>query len=171
MTSAQDHPAVLCKPGPYRHADVTQVGGAIGAVVGGIRIGGDVSAAAVAELRAALLRHKVVFLRDQLHAAAGTGWPAARGAQQHVRLRRRASPGRRPGDIAIWDNRATQHYAVADYDDQPRLLHRITIAGDIPAGINGDTSTARKGDATHYSGLAAERAAQPPVPASPGAAV
>jgi taurine dioxygenase len=23
-----------------------------------------------------------------------------------------------PGDLAIWDNRATQHYAVADYDDQ-----------------------------------------------------
>ena len=40
----------------------------IGAVVGGIRIGGDVSPAAVAELRAALLRHKVVFLRDQQHA-------------------------------------------------------------------------------------------------------
>ena len=58
----------------------------------------------------------------------------------------------RPGDIAIWDNRATQHYAVADYDDQPRLLHRITIAGDVPVGINGDTSVARKGDAGHYSG-------------------
>ena len=62
---------------------------------------------------------------------------------------------RRPGDIAIWDNRATQHYAVADYDDQPRLLHRITIAGDIPVGISGDTSIARKGDAAHYCGLAA----------------
>ena len=30
------------------------------------------------------------------------------------------------GDIAIWDNRATQQYAVADYDDRPRLMHRIT---------------------------------------------
>lgn len=61
----------------------------------------------------------------------------------------------RVNDLAIWDNRATQHYAVADYDDQPRLLHRITIAGDIPVGINGDTSIARTGDASHYSGLAA----------------
>ena len=68
MTSVQDHPAALRTSGSYQHVDVTQVGGAIGAVVGGIRIGGDVSPAAVAELRAALLRHKVVFLRDQQHA-------------------------------------------------------------------------------------------------------
>jgi alpha-ketoglutarate-dependent sulfate ester dioxygenase len=61
----------------------------------------------------------------------------------------------RPGDIAIWDNRATQHYAVADYDDLPRLLHRVTVAGDIPVGINGDSSVVRKGDASHYAPLAA----------------
>src|SRR5205807_7820345 len=24
----------------------------------------------------------------------------------------------KPGDVAIWDNRATQHYGAADYDDQ-----------------------------------------------------
>ncbi|MDT5324627.1 MAG: alkyl sulfatase, partial [Mycobacterium sp.] len=41
-----------------------------------------------------------------------------------------------PGDLAIWDNRATQHYAVADYDDLPRLLHRITVAGSVPVGIS-----------------------------------
>ena len=315
MTSVQDRPAALRKSGSYRHVDVTQVGGAIGAVVGGIRIGGDVSPAAVAELRAALLRHKVVFLRDQQHATdagqrafaqllgaltrphptvSGDGgvvlpidaeqgkansWhtdvtfvdrvPAisvlraitlppyggttvwANTAEAYRRLPPalqalagglravhsnlydyaaerpqvggidvreeeyreefrhlefetehpvvrihpetgepalllghfvRSFPGFaaadfhdlfgilqrhitrlentvrwtwRPGDIAIWDNRATQHYAVADYDDQPRLLHRITIAGDIPVGINGDTSIARKGDAGHYSGVAA----------------
>ena len=68
----------------------------------------------------------------------------------------------RDGDIAIWDNRATQHYAVADYDDQPRLLHRITIAGDVPVGINGDTSIVRKGDASHYSDLAGLSRAGPP---------
>ncbi len=61
----------------------------------------------------------------------------------------------RTGDIAIWDNRATQHYAVADYGNLPRLLHRITIAGEVPVGINGDTSIVRKGDASDYSGLAA----------------
>ncbi|MCL2585876.1 MAG: TauD/TfdA family dioxygenase [Streptosporangiales bacterium] len=61
----------------------------------------------------------------------------------------------RDGDIAIWDNRATQHYAVADYGDHPRLLHRITVSGPVPVGINGDTSEVRKGDASHYSALLA----------------
>jgi alpha-ketoglutarate-dependent taurine dioxygenase len=315
MTSVQDHPTGLRSHGSYQHIDVTQVGGVIGAVVGGIRIGGDVSPAAVAELRAALLRHKVVFLRDQQHATdadqrafgrllgpltkphptlAGDGgavlpidaeqskansWhtdvtfvdrvPAisvlraitlppyggttvwANTAEAHRRLHPalkalagdlravhtnrydyaaerpqiggmdirekehreefrhlefetehpvvrihpetgepalllghfvRSFPGLgtadfndlfgvlqrhitrlentvrwtwRDGDIAIWDNRATQHYAVADYDDLPRLLHRITIAGDVPVGVHGDTSIVRKGDASHYSELAA----------------
>ena len=54
--------------GDFQRIEVTQVGGLIGAVVGGIRIGGDVEPGAVAELRAALLRHRVVFLRDQQHA-------------------------------------------------------------------------------------------------------
>jgi len=59
-----------------------------------------------------------------------------------------------PGDIAIWDNRATQHYAVADYDDHPRLMHRITLAGDIPVGLDGLPSLALKGDASQYSDVA-----------------
>jgi len=59
-----------------------------------------------------------------------------------------------PGDIAIWDNRATQHYAVADYDDHARRLHRITVAGDVPVGINGDTSTVLQGDASAFSSVA-----------------
>jgi alpha-ketoglutarate-dependent sulfate ester dioxygenase len=55
------------------------------------------------------------------------------------------------GDIAIWDNRSTQHYAVADYDDHPRLLTRITLAGNVPVGPDGAASVALKGDATRYS--------------------
>jgi alpha-ketoglutarate-dependent sulfate ester dioxygenase len=312
MTSVQDHPAALGIP---QHISVTKVGGAIGAVAGGLRIGGDLAPAAVAELRAALLVHKVVFLRDQQHATdadqrgfaallgpltrphptvAGDGtsvlpidseqgkanswhtdvtfvdrvpaisvlraitlpryggstvWANTAAAYQRLHPALRALAGRlravhtnlydyaadrpqlggvdvkeqeyraefrhlefetehpvvrvhpetgepalllghfvrsftglsaadsaalfallqrhitrlentvrwtwRPGDIAIWDNRATQHYAVADYDDLPRLLHRITVAGDVPVGINGDTSVVRKGDASHYSELAA----------------
>lgn len=63
-----------------------------------------------------------------------------------------------PGDIAVWDNRATQHYAVADYDDLPRRLHRITVAGDVPVGISGDTSTVLSGDASRFSPIAAPAA-------------
>jgi taurine dioxygenase len=37
-----------------------------------------------------------------------------------------------PGDIAFWDNRATQHYAVADYADARRVAERVAIAGDRP---------------------------------------
>jgi alpha-ketoglutarate-dependent taurine dioxygenase len=59
------------------------------------------------------------------------------------------------GDIAVWDNRATQHYAVDDYADAPRLLHRVTVAGDVPVSVDGVRSTVRKGDASHYSPLPA----------------
>lgn len=33
----------------------------------------------------------------------------------------------RAGDVAIWDNLATQHYAVNDYHPFPRLMHRVGI--------------------------------------------
>jgi taurine dioxygenase len=315
MTSVQDRPVALRGEPSYQQISVTQVGGVIGAVVSGIRAGGGVDPDAVAELRAALLRHKVVFLRGQQHATdadqrafagllgpltkphptvagdgtavlpidseqgkanswhtdvtfvdrvpaisvlraitlppyggttvwantaeayrrlhpalqalAGqlralhtnlydyaadrpqiggvdvkeeeyraefrhlefetehpvvrihpetgqptlllghfvrsfTGLSAADSAdlfallQRHItRLENTVRWTWRDGDIAIWDNRATQHYAVADYDDLPRLLHRVTIAGDVPVGINGDSSVVRKGDASHYSQLAA----------------
>ena len=56
-----------------------------------------------------------------------------------------------PGDVAIWDNRATQHYAVADYDEQYRRLNRITLAGDVPVNVRGERSRSVKGDAEHYS--------------------
>jgi taurine dioxygenase len=38
----------------------------------------------------------------------------------------------RPGSLAFWDNRCAQHNAINDYQGQRRLLHRITLAGDIP---------------------------------------
>ncbi|MCC9310553.1 TauD/TfdA family dioxygenase [Kitasatospora sp. RB6PN24] len=44
------------------------------------------------------------------------------------------------GDVALWDNRATQHYAVNDYGDQPRLVRRITLDGDLPVGVDGTPS-------------------------------
>ncbi len=57
------------------------------------------------------------------------------------------------GDLAIWDNRSTQHYAVADYDDQYRRLERITLAGDVPVSVHGEYSRVAAGDASGYSAL------------------
>jgi len=36
----------------------------------------------------------------------------------------------RPGTVAFWDNRATVHFAVRNYGDFPRELHRILIADE-----------------------------------------
>ncbi|NMO88541.1 TauD/TfdA family dioxygenase [Actinomycetospora sp. TBRC 11914] len=60
-----------------------------------------------------------------------------------------------PGDIALWDNRATQHYAVDDYDDLPRRMHRVTVVGDVPVSLAGQHSVAVAGDASVYAGRAA----------------
>jgi alpha-ketoglutarate-dependent taurine dioxygenase len=38
-----------------------------------------------------------------------------------------------PKDVAIWDNRSVQHYAVPDYDSD-RVMQRLVLAGDRPYG-------------------------------------
>jgi taurine dioxygenase len=38
----------------------------------------------------------------------------------------------RVDDVAFWDNRVTQHYAIADYLPERRTMHRATVNGDKP---------------------------------------
>jgi alpha-ketoglutarate-dependent sulfate ester dioxygenase len=42
---------------------------------------------------------------------------------------------RERGEVAIWDNRA-----IDDYDGQYRLMHRVTLMGDVPVDVHGQRS-------------------------------
>ena len=42
--------------------------------------------------------------------------------------------------MAIWDNRATQHYAIDDYADAHRVVHRVTVDGTVPVAVDGRRS-------------------------------
>ena len=41
-----------------------------------------------------------------------------------------------PGDVALWDNRTVQHFAVPDYDSG-RFIHRCVTGGERPYGVGG----------------------------------
>ena len=65
--------------------------------------------------------------------------------QDHITLPENTVRWRwRAGDVAIWDNRATQHRAIADFGLQRRTLRRATIAGDVPIAIDGRRSRTTK---------------------------
>lgn len=36
------------------------------------------------------------------------------------------------GSLTFWDNRCTQHFAVNDYPAETRIMHRVTVCGDMP---------------------------------------
>lgn len=46
----------------------------------------------------------------------------------------------RPGDVVLWDNRATMHYATDDYGTATRRMRRVTLRGDVPVGPTGRAS-------------------------------
>jgi taurine dioxygenase len=61
----------------------------------------------------------------------------------------------REGDLAIWDNRATQHYAIFDYGTAHRRGERVTVAGPVPLGTDGRPSVPLRGEASaYYAGAA-----------------
>ena len=50
----------------------------------------------------------------------------------------------RQDDVAIWDNRATQHFAINDYGDQPRVVRRVTVHGEPAVSVDGRRSRTRR---------------------------
>jgi taurine dioxygenase len=52
-----------------------------------------------------------------------------------------------PGSVAFWDNRATAHLGPQDVPaDVERVLHRVTLIGDVPVGPDGRTSELIEGE-------------------------
>ena len=51
------------------------------------------------------------------------------------------------GDVVMWDNRATQHKAIDDYGQQPRIVRRVTIDGPVSVGVDGRHGKRRNLDA------------------------
>ena len=46
----------------------------------------------------------------------------------------------RSGDVVLWDNHATMHYATDDYGTAPRRMRRVTLRGERPIGPDGFVS-------------------------------
>ncbi len=53
-----------------------------------------------------------------------------------------------PGTLVVWDNQAVAHAGPIDYAhfDRPRVVRRITVAGDLPTGPGGFRSRPIEGE-------------------------
>ncbi|THD58949.1 TauD/TfdA family dioxygenase [Phenylobacterium sp.] len=53
-----------------------------------------------------------------------------------------------PNSLVVWDNQAVAHAGPIDYQhfDLPRVVRRITVAGELPMGADGFTSQALEGE-------------------------
>jgi alpha-ketoglutarate-dependent sulfate ester dioxygenase len=60
-----------------------------------------------------------------------------------------------PGCVAMWDNRAVLHLPPHDHEHLAveRILHRVTVVGDVPVGPYGRSSESVCGEAFGPSGL------------------
>ncbi len=88
------------------------------------------------ETRKDVLFFNRAYVRDLLGVEADRvqlllDWLHAHTTDARFTLRHRWSAG----DLVIWDNRSTQHYALNDYAGFRRELHRTTVAGARPAPV------------------------------------
>lgn len=97
-----------------------------------------------------------LFVRDILGMSADDSRHIFELLQGHItRLRNTIRWHWELGDLAIWDNRATQHFAIDDYGSMPRRVRRVTVVGEAPISVDGRRSVARAGDSSAYSSPAA----------------
>jgi alpha-ketoglutarate-dependent sulfate ester dioxygenase len=67
--------------------------------------------------------------RIESDALLGLLYKAAVAPERLVRWRWEA------GDVAMWDNRCTMHYALLDFGTQRRRMLRVALEGDRPVGV------------------------------------
>ncbi|WP_028449454.1 TauD/TfdA dioxygenase family protein [Chitinibacter tainanensis] len=104
------------------------------------------------------------FFKNFVGIPAGEGRRIFEVLQNHViRLENTVRWRWQEGDVAIWDNRATQHYAIDDYGDAHRVVRRVTVAGEAPFAVDGRRSHTRskvsKGQAVNDESAANQTAA------------
>ena len=73
----------------------------------------------------------------------------------------------REGDVAIWDNRSTQHYAIYDYGKRHRQVQRVDNGRVTPVGLDGRESISIQGDATQLLPGELKPLVEPPYVAQP----
>ncbi|MGW5049851.1 TauD/TfdA dioxygenase family protein [Actinokineospora sp. NPDC004072] len=92
------------------------------------------------------------FARSVVGMSASAGRDILRALQEYVTRPEQTVRWKwRVGDLAIWDNQATMHYAIYDYGTEHRRGERLTTIGQVPVGVDGRPSVALSGDATAYS--------------------
>jgi alpha-ketoglutarate-dependent sulfate ester dioxygenase len=78
------------------------------------------------------------FVRKFLGVSSGASAHLFAMLQDHVtRLENMVRWRWSAGDVVIWDNRATQHRAIDDYGNEPRIVRRVTIDGPASVGVDG----------------------------------
>ena len=112
--------------------EARRLSGALGAEIRGVDLA-RLDDALFKAIHAAFLEHHVLVFPEQRLApedqiAFGERFLYQRATSPDLTMRH----AWRKGDLVIWDNRSVQHYAIHDYGDAPRTMHRVSVIGDEP---------------------------------------